>query len=128
MLMDWWLPLHALTAFFFAAFALFVYLRPPPPALRPVLVLTQLAAVLWVVGDLAAILSPTLLWEEFSLVVLYTGSIPLVALWWMLSLRFAQTHGVPLDWAKGPVVWGPPLPSRACCGSPFSQTAGTAST
>jgi len=102
-----WLALHSLTIVFYAGFAAFVYLRRPPSALWPVLFWLQVSAVLWAGGDLLAILSPDVGSKSAALMVLYTGSIPSAALWWMTAVRFAEANRIPFSWGRRPWVYAP---------------------
>jgi signal transduction histidine kinase len=102
-----WIAINGLTIAFYAGFAVFVYLRRPAAPLWPVLFWTQLAAFLWATGDLLAFLSPDLAAKSAALVVLYTGSLPLAGLWFLMAVRFAEANGVPFRWGRRPWVLAP---------------------
>lgn len=102
-----WIGINCLTIAFYAGFAVFVYLRRPPAPMWPVLFWTQIAALLWAAGDLAAYLSPDLNAKSAALVVLYTGSLPLAGLWFLLAVRFAEANGAPFSWGRKPWVLAP---------------------
>ncbi len=95
-----WLALHGLTIVFYACFAVFVYRRRPPSPMWPVLFWLQITALLWAAGDIAAILAPDAVTKSAALLVLYSGSIPIAALWWLLAVRFAEANGVAFSWGR----------------------------
>ncbi|MGH0036946.1 MAG: ATP-binding protein [Myxococcota bacterium] len=102
-----WIAINSLTIAFYAGFAVFVYLRRPAAPLWPVLFWTQIAALLWASGDLAAYLSPDLVAKSSALVVLYSGSLPLAGLWFLMGVRFAEANGAPFSWGRSRWVYAP---------------------
>lgn len=104
----WILPPLA-AALVFAGLAVFVWTRRPPAPLWPALLLFQVCALLWILGELGTVFSRDVREEWLALLVLYTGAIPIGALWWSLALGFAELQGLPTRlrhalFRKGPLV------------------------
>ena len=85
--------------------AISVFVRRPPRVLWPVLLVYQLCALLYLVGDAVTLVSRDLLVEQIGIAVLYTGSIPAAAACWILTLRYAQAQGCPFPWADAQAWW-----------------------
>ncbi len=108
--MSWAVLVDICAALFFLATAVFVSRRRPPKPLWPTLLAVQLLPLLWIAGDIGTHLARDLFWEQLSITVIYSGSLFLLALWWLLAFRFAQAHGIRFSWAKpslerAPLVW-----------------------
>ncbi len=109
--MDPWQALTgsvALVGTFIAAFAL---ARLPRTSIRLPLYAFVLGGLCWAVGDIAADSARDAFTKQIWISVLYTGSISMPALWWLIVLRWAREadvrlplrspawHWVPLAWA-----------------------------
>lgn len=67
-------------------------------------------AALWALGDLVATYATDLFWKQLGLATLYSGAIFVPALWWSLSLRWAEGRHVnlPVDvqlWTRLPLAY-----------------------
>ncbi|GAF74174.1 unnamed protein product, partial [marine sediment metagenome] len=102
--MSWWILLNVQTAVFFAALAVFVYLRRPPLPLWPSLFYALVCMMLWSVGELGTVYAPTVAWKQAALVVLYSGSIFLSPACWITAFRFAEAHDKPFRWARPALI------------------------
>jgi signal transduction histidine kinase len=58
----------------------------------------QLFALLWVIGDLWASHAQTMPEKQIALTLLFTGSLPLPALWWETTRRYVLWHGLGRSW------------------------------
>jgi signal transduction histidine kinase len=84
--------------------------RLPRTPIRPLLYGFLGSGALWIVGDLIATLATSAGWKQAGLAILYTGAIPLPALWWRVALRWADDveAGLPLRapaWRWAPLGW-----------------------
>jgi len=82
---------------------------PDPRFFRPLVGLI-IAAFLWATGEIVTSLSPDLLWEQVGIAVLYSGSIFMAPVWWLITLRWAAEQDVPLPftapgWQRWPFAW-----------------------
>jgi len=82
---------------------------PRTPLVRPVHAFVA-AGVLWAVGDLIASAAPDMAWKQVGLATLYSGAIPLPALWWVIALRWSRGVGAELPfqhraWTLGPLAF-----------------------
>ena len=84
-----------------AGLAISVIARHPPRVLSPVLLVYQVCALLYLVGDAITLVSSDLLVEQTGIAILYSGSIPAAAACWILTLRYAEAQGMPFAWASG---------------------------
>ena len=57
--------------------------------------------VLWAVGDLIADTAPNMAWKQTGLVLLYSGSIWMPTMWWLLALRWAEGVRAPIPHRNG---------------------------
>jgi signal transduction histidine kinase len=67
-------------------------------------------AALWALGDLIATYATDILWKQVGIATLYSGAIFVPALWWSLSLRWAEGRGInlPVDgqlWTRVPLAY-----------------------
>src|SRR5262245_38764688 len=72
--------------------AVYLYLRRPPEPLWPVAFFCQFFALLWAVGEAATHFATDLEQEMLALLILYSGSIPSAAAWWILAVRYARAR------------------------------------
>jgi signal transduction histidine kinase len=84
--------------------------RLPDTTVRLPLYAFIAAGALWVIGDLIAGSATDVGWKLAGVTILYTGSITLPALWWMLALRWASGVGARLPlrgavWQTLPLCW-----------------------
>jgi signal transduction histidine kinase len=101
---DWWLLPAAVAVPTLLGLSVLLYLRRPPEPLWPVAFICQVSALLWAVGDLATHFSTDLAQEARALTLLYTGSIPTAAAWWILAVRYARIHTRVPAWLAGPAI------------------------
>ena len=88
--------------------------RPPRP-LWPVVFWLSLSGFLWSVGELGtSFLARTAEEHWIWLIVLYTGVLANVPLWWSLSLRVARTHRSSPRWATRAVELAPGAVGLVC--------------
>ena len=81
----------------FAGLLIFLWVRRPPRSLGPVLVLMQVAGLLYCAGDLATghlTLSPR--WHFFWLCLEYAGVQAAPVAWWVLSVQLSEQRGHPV--------------------------------
>ena len=67
-------------------------------------------AALWAAGDLIAGLASDMFWKQIGVSILYSGSIFLPAVWWIVALHWAADRGVtpPFQsrrWVRAPLVF-----------------------
>ena len=67
-------------------------------------------AALWALGDLIATYAMDPFWKQIGIAILYSGAIFVPALWWTLSLRWAEGRGItsPVDirlWTRVPLAY-----------------------
>jgi signal transduction histidine kinase len=67
---------------------------PRSPVTRP-LIGVAVCAALWAAGDVITAHSRSLTTEQIGIAILYTGSLFLAPLWWLLSTRWARERGSP---------------------------------
>lgn len=84
--------------------------RLPPTAVRLPLYAFVVAGGLWVIGDLIADGATGMGWKQAGVTMLYTGSISMPALWWVIALRWAAGAGARLPlrhavWQGLPLGW-----------------------
>jgi signal transduction histidine kinase/CheY-like chemotaxis protein len=96
--MSWWLLPSAVAVVVLAGLCVFLSARRPPAPLWPVALLCQVAALLWVGGDLLTYFATTATQKQLALSVLFTGSISLPALWWVTAIRYVRSHHLPWSW------------------------------
>jgi PAS domain S-box-containing protein len=92
------LLLAAASAVLLAALAVLLWLRRPPAALWPIVFFCQIFALLWVVGDLWATNARSVAEKQVAFVVLFSGSLPLAAAWWVTARRYVVAHGLGQAW------------------------------
>lgn len=79
---------------------------PRKPVARPLYAFVA-AGSLWAIGDLVADGAVDMTWKRVGLTMLYTGSIPVAALWWMTAVRWADDVGARLGLRHPAWQWGP---------------------
>jgi len=85
-----------------AGLALFVSLRRPPPALWPTLLLYPLCGVATIAGFVLSELAPEPWSHPVGSVLVYSFAMVLVALSWVIAVRYAEAENRPFWWAAGP--------------------------
>lgn len=108
--MEIWLALSGVIGGLCIGLIWVAVLRLPRTPIRPLLYAFLGSGVLWIVGDLIASLATGPGWKQTGLAILYTGSITLPALWWLVALRWADDveAGLPLRapaWRWAPLAW-----------------------
>lgn len=108
--MALWQALGALAIAVYGGIVLVTLARLPSSRVRGPLAGVILAGTLWATGDLLTSFERDLLWEQIGVAILYTGSIYVAPLWWMLVVRWAEGHGarLPFDtdrWTAFPMLW-----------------------
>jgi signal transduction histidine kinase/CheY-like chemotaxis protein len=96
--MSWWLLPSAVALVILAGLCVFLFVRRPPAPLWPVALLCQVAALIWVSGDLLTYFATTVTQKQLALSLLFTGSMSLPALWWATSIRYVRSHHLPWPW------------------------------
>ena len=94
-----WVIICGATAIVYLGVVVFIALRRPPPPLWPAILLTPLAALAWATGELGTTIATTHETKSLFVALLYSGSLPLPALFWLLAL-FA------LGWREAFVIAG----------------------
>ena len=97
---NWSIAPNLLVVAAIVAFLVIIWRRRSAPSLRWPLVLTHVAALCYVLGDLGSIFSTSLGAERVSLAMLYTGGLLIPPLWWSVALRFAAARGVAPAWSQ----------------------------
>jgi signal transduction histidine kinase len=108
--MAWWQWIGGAAAVLFISIVFAALRRLPDSRLSRPLLGVAIAALLWTLGDVVAGLRPDMLWKQVGIALLYTGSIFLPPMWWMLTLRWATERGAvlgfdPERWSRWPLVW-----------------------
>ena len=88
----------------------FALARLPRTGVRLPLYFLVLSGVLWAVGDLIADGATDVTTKQLGISILYTGTITLPALWWIVALRWAREVGAALPlrsaaWRSVPLWW-----------------------
>jgi signal transduction histidine kinase len=109
MLEHWQLVSGVVAGLGFAATTL-ALTRLPRTAIRLPLYVFVASGLLWAIGDPIASFAPDRFWKLVGVTILYTGSISLPALWWMVVLRWAEDAGAGLPlraaaWRWLPLGW-----------------------
>jgi signal transduction histidine kinase/CheY-like chemotaxis protein len=107
--MSWWLLPSAVAVVILAGLCVFLFVRRPPAPLWPVALLCQVAALIWVSGDLLTYFAATVTQKQLALSLLFTGSLSLPALWWATSIRYVRSHHLPWPWIHSRWVMLPTL-------------------
>jgi len=94
--MSWWLLPSVLAVVILSGLCVFLFVRRPPAPLWPVALLCQVAALVWVFGDLITYFTTTVAQKQAALALLFSGSLSLPALWWITAVRYVRSHH--LDW------------------------------
>jgi signal transduction histidine kinase len=84
--------------------------RLPQTPVRPPLYAFLVSGILWAVGDLIATGASDTTSKLIGVVMLYTGTISMPALWWIVALRWAKDVDAGLSlrasgWQQGPLWW-----------------------
>jgi signal transduction histidine kinase len=84
--------------------------RLPRSSVAPPVYALVVCGVAWAIGDLVANSASELASKQLGIALLYTGSILLPALWWMIAIRWAQEVGAELPftapaWTRGPLLF-----------------------
>ncbi len=102
------LTFNACASLLFGLVALYVWRHRPPSLLWPSLLLVQLLALLWIGGDsLTHLAGDDMVLEQVGIFAIYAGSSGMVAAWWVLWLRFAESLGARPRWASTSVERAP---------------------
>lgn len=105
--MSWWLLPSAFAVVILSGMCLFLSARRPPVPLWPVALLCQIAALVWVGGDLLTYFATTVSQKQLALFVLFSGSLSLPALWWVTSILYVRSHYLPWRWTQSQWVMLP---------------------
>lgn len=94
----------------FVLLALNVYVTlwaPPHAPLRSAVRISMLAHLVFAVGDLATYMVTTPAGYANAVTLLYTGTIFVVPAWWAMTIRYAESIGMPFQWATNLWVTAP---------------------
>jgi len=92
---------------FVAGLAASVALRRPPKPLWPILLIYQVFVLIYLIGDAISRVSEEMWVEQLGIALVYSGAIPAAYACWLLTLRYAESQGLPFEWARGPWIWLP---------------------
>jgi signal transduction histidine kinase len=98
---PWSLP-SWFSVFVLSGLAVFLWVRRPPAALWPSVLLCNLLSLCWVLGDLATSFTTEFWQEELAVSLLYTGSIGTVISWWVVAVAYVRWQGLGYRWLDGP--------------------------